>query len=323
MNDAPKNPRSQAQSERDGSGERVVYVLPEQSLASADDEVSLRELWDILWRGKWIVIAITALFTGSSVWFALTSEEWYRAETVLAPADQRSTSRLDGELGGLAALAGVSVGGGDTFEAVATLRSRELARKFIEDNGLVMVFFGEQWDESKGAWMSDDPSLWPDARSATKYFHEKVLSVNHDRRTGLLTLAVEWKNPDVAAIWARDFVRLANQTVRDRALREAERNVAYLQGGLAQTSVLTLQQSIGRLLESELQKLMLARGNEEFAFKVIDEATPPRERVRPKRGLIVVVGTLAGGLLAVFLVFLIHVLRGEFGFRSRSVAIGA
>jgi uncharacterized protein involved in exopolysaccharide biosynthesis len=73
----------------------------------------------------------------------------------------------------------------------------------------------------------------------------------------------------------------------------------------------TLQQSIGRLLESELQKLMLARGNEEFAFRVIDAASPPKERVRPKRALIAVVGTMLGGMLAVLIVFLSHAIRGK------------
>jgi uncharacterized protein involved in exopolysaccharide biosynthesis len=56
---------------------------------------------------------------------------------------------------------------------------------------------------------------------------------------------------------------------------------------------------------------MLARGNEEFAFRVIDAASPPRDRVRPKRTLIAVVGTMAGGILAIFLVFLKHAFRSS------------
>jgi uncharacterized protein involved in exopolysaccharide biosynthesis len=102
-----------------------------------------------------------------------------------------------------------------------------------------------------------------------------------------------------------------NERMRAQALKEAETNVAFLQTELGRTSVVTLQQSIGRLLESELQKLMLARGNEEFAFRVIDAASPPKERVRPKRALIAVMGTVLGGLLAVFGVFLLHALRSE------------
>ena len=284
--------------------------MPEHVLdGRSGQDISLRELWTIVWRGKWIVIVMTAAFAVGSVVFALASEEWYRAETVLAPADERSAPALGAQLGGLAALAGVRVGGGDTAQAIATLRSRELAREFIESRGLVSVFFADQWDEGQGAWIGDDPERWPDVRNGIKYFHDNVVKFDQDRQTGLVTLAIEWKDPELAAIWATDLVERANETLRVRALREAETNVAFLQAELSKTSLLTLQQSIGRLLESELQKLMLARGNEEFAFKVIDAASPPRDRVRPQRALIAVAGTIAGGVLAVFLVFLLHALR--------------
>jgi len=53
-----------------------------------------------------------------------------------------------------------------------------------------------------------------------------------------------------------------------------------------------------------MQKLMLARGNEEFAFKVIDKAVPPKFRDSPKRTLIVVFFSLAGGFLGILAVFL-------------------
>lgn len=292
------------------SGERVVYIMPENAYGgTANDEIRLRDLWDTLWRGKWFIVAVTTLCAVGSVWFALASEEWYRAETLLASAGERATPSLGGQLGGLAALAGVSVGGGDTPQAIATLRSRELAREFIKDHGLVQVFFADQWDDERDTWIGGDPSRWPDVRDATKYFHDNVFSLRQDRQTGLVTLAIEWKDPDVAAAWAMDLVRRANETLRKRALQDAETNVKYLQEELAQTSLLTLQESIGRLLESELQKLMLARGNEEFAFKVIDAASPPRERARPKRSLIVVVGTMTGGMLAVLLVFFWSALR--------------
>jgi len=294
-----------------GSGERLVYVMPEQGFVGTADEISLRELWGILWRGKWIIIAVTAAFAVASVVYALAQTEWYRAEVLLAPADERSAQGLGGQLGGLAALAGVSVGGGGSIEPIAVLRSREFARAFIADFDLVPVFFHKEWDAENNAWLGDDPEEHPEIRDAIKYFHENVLKVGEDRDTGLVTLAIEWTDPEVAAEWARELVVRLNEGLRARALNEAETNVSFLQTELGQTSVVTLQQSIGRLLESELQKLMLARGNEEFAFRVIDAAFPPNERVRPKRAQIAVVGTMLGGMLAVFGVFLLRALRSD------------
>jgi uncharacterized protein involved in exopolysaccharide biosynthesis len=47
---------------------------------------------------------------------------------------------------------------------------------------------------------------------------------------------------------------------------------------------------------------MLAKGNEEFAFRVIDRAHVPKIRFWPNRKLIVVLATFLGGMLAVLFV---------------------
>jgi uncharacterized protein involved in exopolysaccharide biosynthesis len=97
--------------------------------------------------------------------------------------------------------------------------------------------------------------------------------------------------------------------MRQRALVDAQANVGYLREELATTNVVTLQQSIGRLLETELQKLMLARGNEEFSFKVIDFAQTPKRRSSPRRTLIVALAAVLGGMLSVFFVFVRDTIR--------------
>lgn len=295
--------------------ERLVYVMPEQALGGpADDAMSLREHWNVLWRGKWLIIAVTAVFAIAAVTYALMAHEWYRAEVLMAPADEKASASLGGQLGGLAALAGVTVGsGGESAEAIAVLESREFAREFIEDLDLLTVFFADDWDAQQERWRGNDPSKTPDIRDGVKYFHENVLRVSEDRQTQMVTLAIEWTQPELAAEWANALAQRLNIRLRDRALREAETNVAYLQAEIVRTNVVTLQQSIGRLLENELQKLMLARGNEDFAFRIVDRAWPPKERVRPKRALIAVIGTLAGGALGVVWVLITHAMRSEGG----------
>ena len=295
--------------------QRMVYILPEHAHAGpADDEISLRELWAAIWRGKWLIIVVTAVFAIASVTYALMAREWYLAEVLLAPADEKATPTLGGQLGGLAALAGVNVGaGGDSAEAIAVLRSREFAREFIEDFDLLPVFFADLWDAQQKRWRGNGPGMTPDIRDGVKYFHEYVLRVSEDRQTRMVTLSIEWTQPELAADWANALVQRLNLRLRERALREAETNVTYLQAEMARTNMVTLQQSIGRLLENELQKLMLARGNEDFAFRIVDSASPPKDRVRPNRTLMAVIGTLLGGALGVFSVLMAHAIRSERG----------
>ena len=292
--------------------EGLVYVAPGHVLSGGpDDRISLRQIWNILLRGKGVVIAVTAVFALASVAYALLATEVYRAEVLLVPAKEQSTPMLSGQLGGLAAMAGVDIANGNGVEAMAVLQSRQFARDFIEDLDLLPVLFESQWDAEGKRWESADPDEVPDVRDGVKYFHKRVLKVSEERGTGLVTLAIEWTDPDIAAEWASLLVRRLNDRLRERALEEALANIEYLRAEMARTTLVTLQESVGRLLESELQKLMMAKGNEEFAFKIVDPAVPPKQRLRPKRAMTAIIGTLLGGLLGVFMVLAIHIGREE------------
>ena len=170
-----------------------------------DDEVlDLRALSSKIWQGKWLIIGVTAAFTLSSAVLVLILTSWYRADVVLAPV--RATSADDlasplGSLGGLASLGGISVGG-STSEPLAVLESRDLAREFIEQQNLLPVLFARQWDAKLARWTPTDPKDWPDVRDGVKYLLEKIRTVKDDKKSGLVTLTIEWKDAKTAAAWA-------------------------------------------------------------------------------------------------------------------------
>ncbi len=78
----------------------------------ADDEIDLRELFSAIWAGKWLIVCVTAIFAVASVFYALSLPDVYKSEALLAPASDSSGMKVPGQLGGLAALAGVNLGGG-------------------------------------------------------------------------------------------------------------------------------------------------------------------------------------------------------------------
>lgn len=106
----------------------------------ADDEIDLRELFSALWQGKWLIIVTTFLFSVASVFYALSLPDIYKSEVTLAPVSEDSGLKIPGQLGGLAALAGVNLGGmggGDkTGLALEILKSRDFLVRFIEKNDL-------------------------------------------------------------------------------------------------------------------------------------------------------------------------------------------
>lgn len=290
-----------------------------------EDEIDLRELFGILWAEKWVIIGVTAVFAIGSVIYALMQTDIYRAEAVLAPADtEQSSSGLASQFGGAAALLGVNVGGsgGDEIStALATLRSRQFLGRFIRDNDLLVSLFASEWDKSSqqavvdetvfdrvtGKWLLEDGA--PTEHDAYRKFSQILSISGPETQTGIVTVAIEWPNPEQAAVWVNRLVDAINQEVRARDVQEANNAIAYLQQQLQSTQLVDMQRVLYQLIESQTRITMLADVREEYVFRVIDPAVAPDQKSAPRRALIAVIGTMAGGMLGLMIVFVRRLFR--------------
>lgn len=283
------------------AGERIVYLLPQQQADTGADGLALAALWSEVWNRKWLVALSVLVFGILGVAIALLSDSWFRASVVLLPTERSQQGGLGAQLaqfGGVAALAGIGVRSAEQAQPLAVLKSREFAQRFIEERNLLTVLLADDWDEAAKAWKPrSGPD--PDIRDAIDEFDKRVRRVTEDRKTGLVTLTIEWTDSALAASWANSLAERVNEQLRQRAIDDATANVRYLQAEMAATNVVSLQQSISRLLEVEQQKLMLARGNKEFAFRIIDHAQPAKKRFKPRRAFIAVAMAAIGGLFGI------------------------
>jgi uncharacterized protein involved in exopolysaccharide biosynthesis len=290
----------------EGASKRVVYVIPpEATLPTVDREIDLAATVQRLWRGRWWILGGSALAIAAALVYLAVTPPWYRAEVLLMPAQGRSAPSLAGSLpglSGLAGLAGITIGGGGSAEPLIVLTSSDFTRDFIRKRDLVPVLFADKWDAGRGAWKAADSKKWPDERDAVKRFDKQVRRVVQDKRTGKVRLSIVWTDPAVAASWANEMADDLNDRMRERALREAETNLAFLRHELDATSLVVVQQSVSRLIESEIQKAMLARGEREFSFRVIDRAAIPKWRAGPRRALVLALSAMTGTFLGVLLV---------------------
>lgn len=299
-----------------------------QSPAEAEcgeDEVDLRELFWTLWAERWLIIGVTTLFAIGSVIYALQQTDIYRAEAVLSPANnEQSVSGLSAQLGGAAALLGVNVGdgGGDSIStAIAILKSRQFLARFIQENGILVSMFAGSWDKrteegvidagiydvSNGTWRSEDGP--PSMQDAYRTLNGALSVSGPTPRTGIVTIAINWHNPIEAAEWVNKLVAAINTEIKSQDVNEANRAITYLRGQLEQTQLVDMQRVFYQLIESQTRVTMLADVRDEYVFRVIDPAVVPDFKIAPRRSLIAMVGTLAGGLFALVIVFLRRLFR--------------
>ena len=184
------------------AAERVICVVARDVLSLDRHDADSGAFTASVWKGRWLIAAFVLGFAVLAAVYGFLATEWYTAEVVLTPAPAKSTqqglsSQLEG-LGVLAGLAGLGIGGAHVAEPIGVLKSRDFARQFIDEHGLRHVLLADAWDARQGRWKESDPRRQPDIRDAIAYFDKQVLLVDENKKTGLFTVSIRWKDAALA-----------------------------------------------------------------------------------------------------------------------------
>jgi len=301
-----------------------------------DDEIDLRELFSVLFQGKWIIISLTAILSIIGVIYSLQLPNVYKSEALLVPVN--TSSGISGALGsysGLAGLAGISLpsagDNGNSQKAIQKLSSLS----FFEHNILPNIFLPDlmavkSWDyqsnkltydeniydKSSSSWVkiySDPKKKIPSAQEAFRVFTNAHLSVNEDKSSGFLTLSIKHQSPYIAKKWAELLINQVNNFYRQKDKSESEKAVSYLNKQISMTSLAEIKQVIAELLQEETQKLTLIEANQFYVFEYVDPPAVMEIKSEPKRALICILFALAGGILSIIMVLFKH-----YGLRNKN-----
>ncbi|WP_293752386.1 Wzz/FepE/Etk N-terminal domain-containing protein [uncultured Paraglaciecola sp.] len=300
---------------------------------SKSDEIDLRELWSTIWKGKWLIICITSVFTVSSVFYALSIPDVYKSTAILAPASTSSSSTLSslaGQFGGFASLAGINLGGssgGDkTTIAIALIKTWGFLEDFIKNNKIeVEVFAAKGWDRSTrkllidqnlydtktSTWVrgnvppSQDGTLVPTSWKLFQKIKNKI-NISQESKTGLISLSVEHYSPFVAKRWVDLLVLAINEHMQLQGRKEALNSIKYLKTQINNTNIAEMRTIFYQLIEEQTKTLMLAEISSEYVFRTLSSAKIAEVKIKPKRAFIVILGAVLGVMLSMLLVLVHH-----------------
>ena len=297
-----------------------------------DDEIDLRELFGVLWGNKIKIIGITAVFAVVSVIYALSVPNQYKASALLAPAQQQSggLSGALGQLGGLASLAGVSIGGGESSEAQVAqeiMKSWSFIEGFIADNDLaVEVYAAEGWSRESNqlkfdndvyavktkTWLVENDNngrLGPPTSWQLFEKFSEMLAVSEDKKSGLISISIEYYSPQIAKQWLDLYISSVNKHMQARQVVKVSNNIEYLEAQIEKTSITEMQEVFYTIIEEQIKSQMLAEASPDYAFVAVSPSMVPEKKSQPKRALICILGTLLGGILSVLTVLVLHFAR--------------
>jgi len=300
-------------------------MFANNNAAPREDEIDLRELFNVLWQGKWVIIAVTFLFAVAGVFYALSLPNVYKSEGIYAPAQKQGGSGgLGGQLGGLASLAGVSLGGGDSNDidqALVLMKSWSFIEQVINKHNLKPLIMGVKgWNKTTGELIWDenvyDPITKKWLREPTKgqkaeptsyetyRVFKNILEANYDNKAGMITITVEYYSPVLAKEWVNMIVSAVNEHFQLRDMTKAKKSIAYLQEKINETGIAQMQSVFYGMIEAQTKTLMLAEVDQRYLLVDVVKPKSADFRSSPKRALILILFIFVGGLFIIILLLL-------------------
>lgn len=280
-----------------------------------DDEINLLDLLIVLAKHKKRIIGVTFAAALLAVGYALSLPNIYTATAkILPPQSQSSASAMLSQLGGLAGMAGSSLGIKNPNDLyIAMLKSRSLMEKVVKRVDLQKVYKQETLN---GACSALEGST--------------VISSD---KGGFITVEVSDKDPQLAANLANIFIEELNKLLQTYSLTDASQKRTFFDQQLRQAkdrltdAELTLdktpntslkyldalrnlkyQEAVWEMLAKQFEMAKLDEAKDFPLIQVLDKAMPPEKKSKPKRSMVVMLVTLAAFFLAVIWAFISEVL---------------
>ncbi|MGM0531658.1 MAG: Wzz/FepE/Etk N-terminal domain-containing protein [Bacteroidota bacterium] len=321
------------------------------------DEIDLLEVFLKIWKYKWFIIIFTVIVAIGSIIYSLVQEPQYEAEVSLyQKSSQEGRSSRIQNLASQFGMGGALPSGGAQFSIEDLINSRRLNKKIIYKN-----WDTKTYQDSVNLieyWEIEGETKQEKFEKALKKI-KNLISFNRDEETQLVTITVLMPEAQLAADIGNYLTTLIEEYIQteqktsatlnlqyieerletvEKELRQAEEELKrfrkrnrviesspelQLEQGRLQRKV-TLKQEVYTTLQTESEMAEIDMIKETPVINLLDEAVAPEQRAKPKRKLIVIVGTFAGFFLSLLIVVLRYVwnyVKGEMEKRGESLKL--
>jgi tyrosine-protein kinase Etk/Wzc len=285
-----------------------------QQPTSPDNEINLLDLLIVFAKHKKMIMLVTFAAALFAVGYSLLMPNIYTGTAKILPPQSSQSSSINSimlsQLGGLAGGAGAALGLKDPNALyIAMLKSRNIMEKIVRHFDLQTVY---------------EAKTMTDAFKALE--KESTISSGKD---GVIIVEVDDKDPQRAAALANAYIEELNILMQTFALTEASQRRLFFETQmkpekdkltdamilLDKTPNTSLQymdamrnfkyhESIYDVLIRQFASAQLDEAKDSPLIQILDKATPPEKKSKPKRSLIVILATLVAFFLAVIWAFI-------------------
>ena len=208
--------------------------MPYEDMREEEEELSLLDIFNILWRRKWLIIFLVIVFGGASAFYAFNLPFTYRAECKIV-SSRGGGGGASSQLGGIADFIGLAGSNTTDQMLIGILRGDSVVDAVIEKFNLM-------------------EELSIDIRLRARAAVLGGLDTTADRASGILSIAYIHKDPQRAADMANAFVDELQKKLRELSVNDAQQRMRFFESQLMQS-----QQELNTA-ESDLINYQQSRG---------------------------------------------------------------
>ncbi|CAA6812873.1 MAG: Unknown protein [uncultured Campylobacterales bacterium] len=278
-----------------------------------EDEIDLAKIFFTLKSNIKKILLLTFSVTLITLLIVICRPNVYSSSTILS--SESSSSKLGGNLGGLASLAGIDTSSDelDNFDYLKTIIydkdfNYSLIKKYklIEKlnsrkNYLYPLGLTFMRKLGKKDFKYDEMGYFTTYKQLLS-----MLSLSKNKKTSLINLGIISSDRILARELVDIYLKESINYLKKKDLKDLNKQITYYKDQLQITPIVELRTTISSVLSSLIQKKVLSDSSEFYLFKQITKPkiSNVKEKTKPKRSLILIISFISSFILGCMLVLL-------------------
>ena len=111
---------------------------------------------------------------------------------------------------------------------------------------------------------------------------QEMLSVSEDKKSGLVSVSIEYYSPQVAKDWLDRYVSAINEHMQSRQVAKVSNNINYLKAQIDKTSIAEMREVFYTIIEEQTKNKMVAEASPDYAFVAVSPSMVPEQKSQPR-----------------------------------------
>jgi len=288
---------------------------------NSNDEIDLLDLFNTLWKRKFLITLVSFLFSVSAVIYSLNLPNIYESHAILASSKSTgdAISSKYNQIVRLASSTGFDIPAteidSDVAMSIEIIKSLDFFDILIKKYDLLFALEAPNgWDRSTNS-LKIDPKKYdtknnkwiiksslteegiPSLQSAHRAFL-KNLNISIVKESGLISISFKHYSPFIAKKVVNSLINEINNISKLEDILIAEESIDFLKAERNKTQLSEIRNILDSMIQSQIETITIANVSSEYVFKILSAPHAPEIKSKPDRKVIVIIGTILGLILS-------------------------